>query len=121
VKELNDVGLRTYTSKTGKAIRDWFIIFRERRKFPNPLLEINCMGPPFLLAHPGTVKRMKEHGNSNLNRLTCDFMLDWLQNIEIPRLVKEQDLSEGDYLAQYHLSKVCRSTAHNWMLYVGFE
>ena len=27
VAQLNCVGLKTYTSKTGKAIRDWFVIF----------------------------------------------------------------------------------------------
>jgi hypothetical protein len=120
VKELNDIGLRAYTSGSGRAIRGWFTLFRVHRKFPNPLIEINNGGSPFLLAHPETVQRMKELGNSNLDKLTCDFVLDWLHKTEIPRVVdeynnatsEEQDkLTKAAYLEQYHLRSVCQSTA----------
>jgi hypothetical protein len=96
VEELNNVGLQTYTSATGKAVRDWYILFCKHRKFPNPLLEMNTGGPPFLLAHPESVKRLKELGYSNLEKMTCDFILDWLRNIEIPRVVQEHNDTNGD-------------------------
>lgn len=132
VKTMNGIGLMTYTSATGKAIRDWFVIFRQRRMFPNPLLEAHGYGPPFLLAHPETVVRLKEKGNSNLEALTCDLIHDWFHHKELPRILKESNsrLPEGqslfaedgaDYLAQYFCKRVCRATIHNWMLYCGFE
>lgn len=130
VSQFNKLGLFTYTSETGKAIRDWFIIFRKRRKFPNPLFEINRHGPLFLLAHPDTVKRFKEKADNNLESLTCDYMHDWVHTIELPRILKahndkaataEERMTMEEYLSQYHLSKLCRSTVHNWLLHCGFE
>ncbi|KAL3902314.1 MAG: hypothetical protein SGARI_005900 [Bacillariaceae sp.] len=132
VKALNDVGILAYQSETGKSIREWFVIFRKQRKFPNPLLEIRRHGPHFLLAHPDTVTRMKEYGNANLKKLTCDFMREWLIEKEIPRVVAEYNnnvldndedlvMATDEYLAQYHLGKICRATVHNWLLFLGFE
>lgn len=56
-------------------------MFRKRRKFPNPLFEINRHGP--LLA-----KRFKEKADNNLESLTCDYMHDWVHTIELPRVLK---------------------------------
>lgn len=98
VRCMNEAGLNTYTSQTGRAIRDWFVIFRKRRKFPNALLEINRYGPPFLNAFPESIERMKKHGNGNLPKMTCDWMREWLLTEEIPRVVAayNSDLDEEE-------------------------
>ena len=87
----------------------------------------------FLLCQNNDVAILiKKYCREHLSELSVEFMSEYIHDIVLPNLVKEQsrctteefknyEKALKDLLKQYSLTKVCPSTVYQWMHHLGFQ
>ena len=84
--------------------------------------------PPLFDQNPDLKDDFLQYAKENLERLSTATILEYVHNVLIPKLVKqEQEETEcetstkEEVLKQYRLTKVCLNTVNNWMTELGFK
>ena len=88
--------------------------------------------PPFLQENNYVAMLIKNYCRKHLSELSAEFVSEYIHDIVLHNLVKEQsgcttdDLEKyekalKDLLKQFCLTKVCPSTVYQWMHHLGFQ
>ncbi|CAB9524134.1 unknown protein [Seminavis robusta] len=112
------MGDRSITSP--RMIDEWLRHFRVHRQFPNPLMK-ERFGISLFVNHPSAATAMQEYGNNNIQKLSLDFMGDFVRDTLIPQLAAEQKVTKEAFLKANGLKNVCFNTIHRWLRFLGFK
>lgn len=121
-----------------RTLMEWFRQYRKnRRRFPHPYhppyVHKSCaIRSPFLLMNPDIVEVIKCEGNTNLDKLSVDFLHEFIHDKVLPPLLAQANksiepkpnhraITKEDFLIGYGLKNLCKSTVNNWMLQLGFK
>ena len=128
--KLKDVGFLMWQDKSGCPVLAWFEKFKKQRKFLNYLLRQKRFGPPILVENPAFAKRMREYGDGNLADLSVGKMREWVLDEGLQLLTDDVNLlkhpsdptfTKDSIMKKYCLTRICRSTVHNWMLFLRYK
>ena len=107
-------------ANNGQTVEKYYREFRELRKFPNP-----CKGktslPPFLQCNPEMAGRIQSFAKEHLKDLDVRMVREFIIDKLIPKMAKEENISDAEYLKRYHLTKLCDRTVLNWLHALGFS
>jgi hypothetical protein len=74
---------------TSRMIQNWYCDFREKRKFPMYLPEKPLL-PQSLDENKDICVSIQQYAPENLNRLSIEFMSEYLHDVILPKMIKEE-------------------------------
>ena len=107
-------------ANNGQTVEKYYRDFRDNRKFPNP-----CKGktslPPFLQCNPEISGRIMSFAKEHLKDLDVRMVRDFIVDKLVPKMAKEEKITEEEYLKRHRLTKLCNRTVLNWLHALGFS
>jgi hypothetical protein len=103
-----------------KTIQQWFRDFRDKRKFPNPLMS-EKLGIALFENYPDAAKQMRRYGNDHLQDLTVSLMQDFVASQLVVDLADKEGVTKEEFLQANGLKSLCLDTIHRWMRFIGFK
>jgi hypothetical protein len=85
--DASKLGVKVAT--TSRTIRNWYCEFRKKWKFPMYLPEKPIL-PQFLDENKDICNCIQQYPQENLNKLSIEFMSEYLHDVILPKMIKEE-------------------------------
>jgi len=85
--DASKLGVKVAT--TSRTIRNWYCEFRKKWKFPMYLPEKPIL-PQFLDENKDICHCIQQYPQENLNKLSIEFMSEYLHDVILPKMIKEE-------------------------------
>ena len=130
IKKMSEVGCHFIL--TAESVRTWHHTFQSNGdRFPHPHSSIangKDPDPPIFAENPALKRAFIEYGNSHLESLKSEMMVDYVEEVLVPKLiVKHTDPktlvvpTQAEVLAVYRLMTINPCTVSRWLNKLGFR
>ena len=130
IHKMSEVGCHFVV--TAETVRVWHHTFQSNGdRFPHPhpgVANGKDPDPPFFSENPDLKRAFIEHGNNNLESLKSEMMVDYVEEVLVPKLiVKHTDPvskvvpTRAEVLTIYRLTTINPCTVSRWLNKFGFR